>query len=88
MIINNSKVANMIKYGNYSSVMTSIINTNKLDVLINNSYINLIKNNATVDKLVVFERIIKYMNNFNSISKDLIKIIIPKYFELIFYYDF
>jgi hypothetical protein len=80
MIINNSKVANMIKYGNYSSVMTSIINTNKLDVLINNSYINLIKNNATVDKLVVFERIIKYMNNFNSISKDLIKIIIPKYF--------
>ena len=59
MIINNPKVSNVVKTGNYNIVMTNIINSNKLDVLINNSYINLVKNNASIEKLMVFEKIIK-----------------------------
>lgn len=66
---------------NNHNLIISIIEKNKLDKIIINSYINLIKNNSALDKLNVFERIIKYFTNLGHLSKELIKLILPKYFS-------
>jgi hypothetical protein len=52
-----------------------------LDELITNCYINMLKNNCSSEKLSNLEVIIKYFNNFGSLTKELIKLIIPKYFS-------
>uniref|UniRef100_A0A6C0H0Z0 Uncharacterized protein n=1 Tax=viral metagenome TaxID=1070528 RepID=A0A6C0H0Z0_9ZZZZ len=59
----------------------SIIESNKIDVIISNSYINMLKNNSSHDKLVHLENIIQYFATYNHLTKELIKIIIPKYFS-------
>jgi hypothetical protein len=66
-----------------------MIDTNKIDKIIINTYINMIKTNTTIDKLEVIENIIKYFNNLGNLSKELIKIIFPKFFakENIKYYQ-
>jgi len=48
----------------------------------------MLKNNCNPDKLANIEVIIKYFSNFGSLSRELIKLIIPKYFskEIIKYY--
>jgi len=60
--------------------INSVIDSNKLEDLITNCYINMLKNNCSHEKLSNLEIIIKYFNNFGPISKELIKLIIPKYF--------
>lgn len=77
------KISNItIKYFNNSNRKTiiDIIEKNKLEKIIINNYVNLIKNNTSFEKLSVFENILKYFNNLGSLSKELIKIIMPKYF--------
>ena len=61
--------------------INSVIDTNKLDDLLTNCYINMLKNNCNHDKLSNLETIIKYFTNFGQLSKELIKLIIPKYFS-------
>jgi len=61
--------------------INSVIDTNKLDELLTNCYINMLKNNCNPDKLSNLEVIFKYFTNFGALSKELIKLIIPKYFS-------
>jgi hypothetical protein len=61
--------------------INSVIDANKLDDLITNCYINMLKNNCNSEKLANLEVIIKYFTNFGTITKELIKLIIPKYFS-------
>ena len=61
--------------------INSVIDANKLDELLTNCYINMLKNNCNPDKLANLEVIFKYFTNFGALSKELIKLIIPKYFS-------
>jgi len=61
--------------------INAVIDANKLDDLIINCYINMLKNNCTHEKLANLEVIIKYFTNFGLLSKELIKLIIPRYFS-------
>lgn len=61
--------------------LQSIIDTNKIDKIIVNSYINMLKNNTSYEKLVPLENVIKYFSNYSLLSKELIKLILPKYFS-------
>lgn len=61
--------------------ISSVIDVNKLDELLTNCYINMLKNNCHPDKLANLEVIFKYFSNFGSLSRELIKLIIPKYFS-------
>jgi hypothetical protein len=69
--------------------LQQIIDKNKIDKIIIHNYINMIKNNYPSEKIMCLENIIKYFNNFNNLSKELIKLILPKYFmkENIKYYQ-
>lgn len=70
-----NKVNNLIQNFN------SIIDSNKIDSLIINCYINMIKNHTPSEKLVHLENVIKYFPSFGNLSKELIKLIFPKYFS-------
>jgi len=74
---------------NSNNLIINVIEKNKLEKIIINSYINLIKNNGSIEKLNVFEKIIKYLHNLGHLSKELLKLIMPKYFakENIKYYQ-
>lgn len=85
--INNEKITDKDtndknKINNLTQNLHSIIHSNKIDTIIVNSYINMIKNHCTHDKLVHLENIIKYFPTFGQLSKELIKIYFPKYFSL------
>ena len=66
---------------NVSYGINNIIEANKLNGLITNCYINMLKNNCSNDKLVSLEVVIKYFTNFSTLTKELIKLIIPKHFS-------
>ena len=66
-------------YAHIKGSIQSIITNNNIDKVIINSYVNMIKNNVSTDKLVYFERILKYFDNLGNLSKELIKLILPKY---------
>jgi len=66
---------------NVSYGINSIIEANKLNGLITNCYINMLKNNCSNEKLVSLEVVIKYFTNFSTLTKELIKLIIPKHFS-------
>jgi hypothetical protein len=83
-IINDRNNRNDYKVlkNNYVSMkgsIQSIINNNDIDKIIINSYINMIKNNLSTDKLEYLEKILKYFDNLGNLSKELIKRILPKY---------
>lgn len=61
--------------------INTVIDANKLEELITNCYINMLKNNCSHEKLSNLEVIIKYFSNFGLLSKELIKLIIPRYFS-------
>ena len=63
------------------TLLQSIIDTNNIDKVIVNSYIYMVKNNCAHDKLIHLENIIKYFSNYSNLSKELINLIIPKYFN-------
>jgi len=78
---NNRNDYKVIK-NNHASMKGSIQNiiaNNNIDKIIINSYVNMIKHNLPADDLVYFERILKYFDNFGNLSKELIKLILPKY---------
>lgn len=60
--------------------LQSIVDSNKIDKIIINSYINMLKNNASQEKLIHLENIIQYFSTYGNLSKELIKLIMPKYF--------
>jgi hypothetical protein len=68
--------------------LTKLIEENQIDKIIINTYVNMIKTNSSVGRLEVIEKIIKYFQNFGILSKELIKLVFPKYFakESIKYY--
>jgi hypothetical protein len=68
--------------------LTKVIEENQIDKILINTYVNMIKTNSSVGKLEVIENIIKYFQNFGVLSKELIKLVFPKYFakESIKYY--
>ena len=86
------KIISLQKNNNYkiplSVQLTNLIESNKIDKIMVNTYINMIKTNSPITKLVIIENIIKYFNNLGNLSKELIKLIFPKYFakENIKYY--
>jgi hypothetical protein len=88
-----NKIISIQKNDNYKAplvgILSTMIDTHKIDKIIINTYINMIKTNTTIDKLEVIENIIKYFNNLGNLSKELIKLIFPKYFakENIKYYQ-
>jgi len=57
----------------------NIITSSNIDKIIINSYVNMIKNNLSMDKLMYFEKILKYFTNLGNLSKELIKLILPKF---------
>jgi hypothetical protein len=87
------KIVSLQKNPNYKNplilTLTNLIENNKIDKIMINTFINMIKTNAPIAKLEVIENIIKYFNNFGNLSKELIKLIFPKYFakEDIKYYE-
>jgi hypothetical protein len=76
----NKNIKNNIKNDLLQSLQ-SIIDTNKIDKIIVNSYINMLKNNTQFEKLVPLENVIKYFSNYSLLSKELIKLILPKFFS-------
>jgi len=78
------KVISSLKNQNYKNGaimhLQTLIETNKIDKIISNTYINMVKTNAPFAKLEVIEHIIKYFKNFGILSNELIKLIMPKYF--------
>lgn len=70
-----------IAKNNLNTMLLSIIESNKIDKIIVNSYMNMVKNHCEHDKLIHLESIIKYFSNYSNLSKELISLIIPKYFE-------
>ena len=60
--------------------LQTLIETNKIEKIISNTYINMVKTNTPFAKLEVIEHIIKYFKNFGILSNELIKLIMPKYF--------
>jgi hypothetical protein len=76
----NKNIKNNIKNDLLQSLQ-SIIDTNKIDKIIVNSYINMLKNNTQFDKLVPLENVIKYFSNFSTLSKELIKLVLPRFFS-------
>jgi hypothetical protein len=78
---NNGGENDKTKINNLTNSLHSIIHSNKIDTIIINSYSNMIKNQSSVEKLIHIENIIKYFQNFGQLSKELIKIIFPKYFS-------
>jgi len=71
-----------------TTMLTNLIESNKIDKIMVNTFINMIKTNTPVSKLEVIENIIKYFNNFGNLSKEFIKLTFPKFFakENIKYY--
>ena len=59
----------------------NMIENQKIDVYIINSYINMIKQQVIPEKIQYLERIIKYFPNFNLLTKEMIKLVLPKYFS-------
>jgi len=78
------KVVSVLKNPNYKvpaiAHLTTVIETNKIDKILSNTYINMIKTKAQFGKLEVIENIIKYFKNYGTLSNELIKLIMPKYF--------
>jgi hypothetical protein len=68
--------------------LTTLIENNKIDKIMINTFINMIKSNVPIVKLEIIENIIKYFSSLGNLSKELIKLIFPKYFakENIKYY--
>jgi len=81
--INSNKDLNKndIKIQNLQNNLHSIIDLNKIDKILINSYMNMVKNNCAHEKLVHIENIIRYFTNFGNLSKEFIQLIMPKYFS-------
>lgn len=81
--INSNKDLNKLdnKIQNLHNNLHTIIDLNKIDKILINSYMNMVKNNCTHEKLAHIENIIKYFSNFGSLSKEFIQLIMPKYFS-------
>jgi hypothetical protein len=81
--INSNKDSNKndIKIQNLHNNLHSIIDLNKIDKILINSYMNMVKNNCAHEKLAHIENIIKYFTNFGNLAKEFIQLIMPKYFS-------
>jgi len=59
----------------------NMIENQKIDVYIINSYTSMIKQQVIPEKIQYLETIIKYFPNYNLLTREMIKIVLPKYFS-------